>query len=91
VRTRETDAKFRFHQEKGRRALRRRLFVPPGQQRGPAFAEMGLWGAKWPPMGFTVANAGHGRSANAWDWHGYSAVLTAISACGFEANLGLLV
>jgi hypothetical protein len=42
-------------------------------------------------MGFTVANAGHGRSANAWDWHGYSAVLTAISACGFEANLGLLV
>jgi hypothetical protein len=42
-------------------------------------------------MGLTVADAGHGRSADAWDWHGCSAVLTVILACGFEANLGLLV
>jgi hypothetical protein len=26
---------------------------------------IGLWGAKWPSVGFAVGNAGHGLSANA--------------------------
>jgi hypothetical protein len=36
-------------------------------------------GAKWQSVDFTVANAGHGHCATAWDWHGCSAILTVIS------------
>jgi hypothetical protein len=62
-----------------------------GARREVVRTKIALWSPKWPSVGFTVANAGHGRSANARDWHGCSAVLTVISACGFEANLGLFV
>src|SRR6516164_7461415 len=39
-----------------------------------------------PSPGFTAANAGRGRSANARDRHGCSTVLAVISACGPETD-----